>query len=159
MIGCFQAYIGVLPTTRLEVSYHIYLSNKIFHSFLSLLFATVRAFTSAFRPSISCVFPETVNLQHSLCQSPGRFCVNMLVFRNKMLHDRVLVWCTSYRSSCSFINASHDRFFFFFFLVLVSFSLAWDKTKTSDKMGGKYIIWAIYLLVRRVGVKYWTAWS
>jgi hypothetical protein len=36
---------------------------------------------------------------------------------------------------------------------LVSFSLTWDKTKTSDKINGKYIIWAIILHIKG-GLKY-----
>jgi hypothetical protein len=37
---------------------------------------------------------------------------------------------------------------------LVSFSLPWDKTKRRDRIDGKYLIWAIYLHIRGVGVKY-----
>ena len=36
---------------------------------------------------------------------------------------------------------------------LVFFSLARDKTKTSERIYGKHIIWAIYLYIRE-GVKY-----
>ena len=39
---------------------------------------------------------------------------------------------------------------------LFSFSLAFDKAKTSDIMYGKYIIWAIYLHIRVWAKSIWT---
>ena len=36
---------------------------------------------------------------------------------------------------------------------LVSFSLEWDKTKRNGRIDGKYIIWVLYLHIRRMGLR------